>query len=184
MLLRSHVGRDSGNYVEKQLFSAKNYVYICSPIISPAYVKRLIVLLVDGGVKARIITSNDDTKDKYGDRTPKLLKNAVKQDRRLLGKSKNSTKPPLEFKLIKKDRINANLYIMDGMSAMAGSVNLTEDSMWNNLEYLLIGENAKEVGIMEHDFENLWSQYEGKEIVDEHLLEGGLWNKIKGGFDL
>lgn len=179
--MRSHIGRESGNHVEKQLFSAKNYVYICSPIISPAYVKRLLVQLVDTGIKACIITSDDNTKDKYGDKTPKLLKNGVKQDRRLFSKSKDPAKPQLEFKLVKRGRINTNLYIVDGMSAITGSANLTEDSMWNNLEHLLIAENAKEVKAMEHDFENLWSKYEGKEIADEHLLEGGLWNRIKDG---
>lgn len=181
-LLRSIVGKDSGSHIEKQLFSAKSYVHICSPLISPSYVKRLLVLLVDSGVRARIITSDDDAKDKYGDKTPKLLKNGVKSERKFLAKPREpSDKPPLEFKLIKRGHINACLYVVDGTYAVAGSSNLTEECMWNNLEYLLIAETSDEVSMLARDFETFWSEYSQGEIAKQHVVDGGLWNRIKDG---
>jgi hypothetical protein len=67
-LVRTHMGRGTGNYIEKQLFSAKNYVCVCSPFISPSYAKRLLQLL-DRGIKAKVITSDSENKDRNGDST-------------------------------------------------------------------------------------------------------------------
>lgn len=65
---------------------------------------------------------------------------------------------------------------------MAGSPNLTYSGLWNNIEHLVISENAYEAKMIENDYERLWTSYGGDMTVDEHVSAvGKIWNKLKEG---
>jgi hypothetical protein len=55
--LKIQVGRHAGAFIESQLFGAKESVRICSPWISPRYVRWLFSLAKDG-VSIRVITAD------------------------------------------------------------------------------------------------------------------------------
>lgn len=179
--MRTHIGRGAGNYIEKQLFFANQYVCVCSPYISPSYAKRLLQLL-NKGVKVRLITSDSENKDKDGNSTRDLLKDSVKQPRDFFGRQKKEwARPPLDYKIIKRDFIHAKMYVADGEAAIVGSCNLTYSGLWNNIEHLVIAENMQEARMIENDYERLWESYGGDVTVDEHVSAAGkIWNKIKG----
>lgn len=179
--MRTHVGSGAGNYIEKQLFSAKKYVCVCSPFISPSYAKRLLHLL-DVDIKVRVITSDSENKDKEGNTTRDLLKQAVKPPKDWLGRAKKDwVRPALDYKVIRRDFVHAKIYVVDGEIAMAGSPNLTYGGLWKNVEHLVITESVQEARMIESDYERLWSSYGGDVTVDEHVSAvGKIWNKIKG----
>ena len=181
-LVKTHIGRGAGNYIEKQLFYAKKYVCVCSPFISPLYAQRLLLLL-NTGAKVRVITSDSENKDRDGNTTRDLLKKAARPPRDLLGRTKKDwVRPALDYKVIKRDFIHAKIYVVDGELAMAGSPNLTYGGLWKNIEHLIITENAQEAKMIEDDYERLWAGYGGDMTVDEHVSTvGKIWNKIKGG---
>ena len=78
------------------------------------------------GAKVRVITSDSEKKDKEGNTTRDLLKQAVRQPKDLLGRTKKDwIRPALDYKVIKRDFIHAKIYVVDGELAMAGSPNLT-----------------------------------------------------------
>ena len=150
--------------------------------MSPSYAKRLLLLL-NMGAKVRVITSDSEKKDKEGNTTRDLLKQAVRQPKDLLGRTKKDwIRPALDYKVIKRDFIHAKIYVVDGELAMAGSPNLTYSGLWNNIEHLVISENAYEAKMIENDYERLWTSYGGDMTVDEHVSAvGKIWNKLKEG---
>jgi phosphatidylserine/phosphatidylglycerophosphate/cardiolipin synthase-like enzyme len=115
--------------------------------------------------------------------TPRdLLKEKVKQQKDFLGRQKKDwIRPSLDYKVIKRDFIHAKIYVIDGESAIVGSCNLTYGGLWNNIEHLVITENAQEAKMIESDYERLWAGYGGDMTVDEHLSAvDKIWNRIKG----
>lgn len=67
--MERHIGRGVGEFIERELFSAKNYVLISSPDISPDLGNKLFEM-VKGGVKARVLTSN--TRGANSDKTNRV----------------------------------------------------------------------------------------------------------------
>ena len=120
---------------------------------------------------------------KEGNTTRDLLKQAVKQPKDFLGRTKKDwIRPALDYKVIKRDFIHAKIYIVDGELGMAGSPNLTYSGLWNNIEHLMISENLQEARMIENDYEQLWASYGGDMTVDEHVSAvDKIWNRIKGG---
>ena len=179
--MRSHTGSGAGGVIESALFSAHNYVFVCSPWIGPSYIERLLNLL-GKGVKLRIITSDSNYKDKLGRNTRNLLKDAVKPEKNFLGRTKKDwTRPSLDYKVINADFIHAKMYLADGRHAIVGSANLTHSGLWRNIEHVMIAENINEVNMIERDYQKLWQSYGGDVTVDEHVsMAGQIWKAIKG----
>lgn len=178
--MKTHTGRGVGNILEKELFYATKYAFVCSPFISPSYAKRL-VQLVENGIQVRVITTDENYKDKNGDNTRIVFKDAVKPSTNFLGRTKKDwVRPPLDYKIIKRDFVHAKIYVVDGKVAMVGSPNLTYSGLWNNIEHLMFTHDSSEVRMIEDDYEKLWNSYGGNETVDEHVtIADQIWKKLR-----
>ena len=129
----------------------------------------------------RVITTDDGYKDKYGENTRNLLREAVKPERDFFRRTKKDwTRPSLDYKVIKRDFVHAKIYVVDGRIAMVGSANLTYSGLWNNIEHLLITQTQEEVEMIEGDFDKLWNSYGGNETIDEHVtIADQIWKKLR-----
>jgi len=156
--MERHIGRGVGEFIERELFSAKNYVLISSPDISPDLGNKLFEM-VKGGVKARVLTSN--TRGANSDKTNRAARELVKANMNVID-SNTWNPPPLEYKIVSTEEvamIHAKIYVIDGKCAIIGSANLTENSFWNFAEYIHITRDIDEIKEIESDFDKIWNLY-------------------------
>jgi phosphatidylserine/phosphatidylglycerophosphate/cardiolipin synthase-like enzyme len=161
--MERHIGRGVGKYIEKELFSAKNYVLVSSPDISPDLGEKLFEM-TKRGVKVRVLTSN--TRGADSDKTNQSAREFVKPKPHEVNSNAWSP-PPLEYKIVSTKEIaliHAKIYVIDGVCAIVGSANLTENSFWNFAEYIHITRNTDEVKEIEADFEKIWNLYHDIEL--------------------
>lgn len=126
-----------GIIIDEYIFSARNYVWICSPWISNFYAKKLSQLS-SKGVSIKVITMND-----------KRNKKAIS----ILGKSS------IELLTVKPKygTLHAKIYIIDGKYAICGSANLTDSGINNNIESLILFNEVQVIRDLEKDFMKIWN---------------------------
>jgi len=173
--MKTHVGRGAGAFIEPKLFTAERTAWVCSPWLSPPFAQRL-TSMAKKGVEVRVITSDDSINHD----SLKILRDAAKPERDLLGRVKKDWKPPsLDYLIIKTGKpeaaergilVHAKMYVVDSMYAVTGSANCTEAGFYHNLEHLLIFEAPEEVEQIEEDFATLWKLYreQGESVVKEY----------------
>ena len=163
------MGRGAGAFIEKELFSAKEYALICSPWITFDFAKK-IIRLVEKGTEVRVITSNSKAGDT--DKTLEWFRDYVRPEKDLLGRIKKDWSAPSNFgfKIIEEDFIHAKMYLVDGKYAVVGSANLTESGLWHNIEHVMYFTRPEEIEPLESDFEHLWEFYEENEIESESYV--------------
>ncbi len=137
------LGKEIGKHVESKLFSAKNYVLICTPSISYDFGEK-VLQMVEKGIKVKIITSNSGAGE-------------TNQVHQMVKEFLESSKT-LEYKIIDTKEIfnHAKIYVVDGEYAIIGSANFTRQSFWNNLESIVMFEDSNEVEKVESQFKKLW----------------------------
>ncbi|MDW7970749.1 MAG: phospholipase D-like domain-containing protein [Nitrososphaerota archaeon] len=126
-----------GSIIDEHIFSAKDYVWICSPWISNSYAKRLSQLS-NKGVSIKIITMDDE------------------RNREAISILDRSSIELLTIKL-KYGTLHAKIYIMDGKYAICGSANLTESGINNNIESIILFDEIQIIRELERDFMRLWN---------------------------
>ena len=63
MPVKTYTGRGAGVFIENQVLTAKEKIYVCSPCMSKKYAEKL-VQLAKSGVEVKIITSEaEENKD-------------------------------------------------------------------------------------------------------------------------
>lgn len=150
--METHIGKGVGKFIENELFSAKKYLLIASPVISFNLGKRIFEMLRNG-VNIRIITS-----EKAGEEAEKtnLLANELTKTKL------EERKGNLDYKIVSQKEValmHAKIFVIDGKCAIIGSANLSENSFWNFAEYILISREPEQIRIIENDFEKLWNTF-------------------------
>lgn len=159
-----HIGKGVGKYIEKELFSARDYVLIASPDISPSLGEKLFEM-TNHGIRVRVITSNTSGAD--SDKTNQYARDFVKPPKSYETDPTEWRPPPLEYKIVNTKEvslIHAKIYVIDGKCAIFGSANLTVNSFWNFAEYIHITRDPAEIKEIEGDFETLWNSYHDTEL--------------------
>lgn len=147
------VGKDVGKYIEKQLFSAENYVMICTPSISYDFGVKILEMVKDG-IKVKIIISNSGAGET--NQVHSMIKNFIK------------TNNSLEYKIIdtKDVFVHAKVFIVDGKYAVVGSANFTKASFWLNVESIVTFSEIDDIKNIEVQFNKLWNTYDSFEFKD------------------
>lgn len=163
--MKTYVGRGVGIHIEKLILSAKERLYVCCPFIGLKYAEK-IVKLAKSGVEVKVITSQAGNNKN----TIKFLLNALTPTTKFFGLVRDKTwKPPnLELIIAESQLINAKIYIVDNY-AITGSVNLTESSLWRNIEYAIIFDN-KEAKQIEKDYLALWDIYKSEKKGIQEII--------------
>lgn len=166
-MFRTHVGKNAGFFIERQIKQTERSIKLCSPFISPEYAK-ILTQLAKKGISVKLITSesrarnfNNNTNSSWSnDPSLDILRNANKSLADFFNADIRYLKnPPLEYRIVKYNFVHAKLYIVDSKYAVVGSANLTEYGMTKNVEHLIVTDNLEEVGQLEKDFEELWAQF-------------------------
>lgn len=166
VVLNTYVGRGTGDFIEKQIFSAEKYLLICSPWIDSIYAVRTISM-ARKNVQINIVTSNDKSKAEHK-KALEELREATKVPRGALGRRKKDYVPlPLNYRIIDAKFIHPRIYCADGRYAVVGSATLTQDGLWKNVGHVIIMNDPEEVQRIETDFERLWRFYSKEEIREE-----------------
>lgn len=151
--METHIGVGVGKYIEKELDSAKEYVWVSTPAVSLSLGKKLFEML-NRGIKIRILTSSSGAND--SDLTNQLARELMTPTE---GSDERWTPPPLEYKIASSKEIaliHAKLYVIDGKCAIIGSANLTENSFWNYAEYIWVLRETEHIAKVREDYEKLW----------------------------
>jgi len=186
VLMRTHVGRGAGAFIEPRLFTAEKFAWVCSPWISPSFAQRMVDL-AKKGVEVRIITSEvEENKEML-----KILKESVKPPKDFLGRVKKDwVRPSIDYLILRSEvdqpLVHAKIYVVDGEYAVTGSANCTESGFYHNIEHIIIFDSPEEVERIEEDFAVLWKLYMelGETAVKEYTepmpskLLGALLSKI------
>lgn len=163
-------GKEVGKYIGKKIFSAKNYVLICTPSISYDFGEK-ILQLIEKGIRVKIITSNSGAGET--DQVHKIMKKFLESNK------------ILEYKIIDTKEIfnHAKIYIVDGEYAVIGSANFTKESFWNNLESIVMFEESNEVEKVETQFNELWNSYKTTDFIctDKKNEIKKIFHRIKAG---
>ncbi len=173
--MKSHYGRGFDE-LWREFSSAEKYVWICSPWITPSNFKR-IMNISQKGPAVRIITSSDefnkeclDAMKEYAKKKPKNFQYMIIQ--RGKGESDDEEYAPGRL-------LHAKFYLKDDKVAMVGSLNFTETSMHDNIEYLITMEDPKDVLMVKKDFEDLWRYLECDPARGEMYPDSALRNAPK-----
>ncbi len=147
------VGKGVGKFIEKQLFSAENYVMICTPSISYDFGVKILKMVKDG-IKVKIIISNSGAGET--NQVHNMIKNFLKIN--------NS----LEYKIIdtKDVFVHAKAFIVDGKYAVIGSANFTKASFWLNVESIVTFSEIDDINNIINQFNKLWDTYDSFEFKD------------------
>ena len=153
--MQSHIGIGVGKYLENEFDSAKESLWIISPIITRKITEKIITI-ANKGVKIRILTNPRITSE--SEYANIFLKNFITDE-----KIHNPTKgTSIEQKIVNPNDIpmvHVKLYVVDQRKAIIGSVNLGEKHFWDYAEYLCIFDEPDIVEKAVSDFEKLWSDY-------------------------
>ena len=155
--METHVGIGVGKYIEKEIFSAKKYLLLVSPAISLSVGKRIFEI-AKKGIDTKILTSENGGVD--SEKTNQLalkliLSKNSSQDQELRNLS-------LDYKIVSRNEtklIHPKIYVVDGLCAIVGSANLTENGFENFAEFIQIFRDKIEIDRIERDFNKLWNQY-------------------------
>jgi HKD family nuclease len=172
------VGRSTGDFVEKQLFSAEKYLLICSPWIDSIYAVRA-VSMARKNVQILILTSNDKSNEQHK-KGLEELREAMKVPRTMIRRMKDHVPLPLNYRVINNKFIHPIMYCADGRYAVVGSAMLTQNDLWKNVEHLIIMNESDEVRKIETDFERLWRSYSKEEIREETSVAASdeFWKRL------
>lgn len=179
MVFTSYVGRGSGDFIEKQLFSAEKYLLICSPRIDSIYAVRAISM-ARNGVQIAILTSNEKAKEEHK-KALEELREAARVPRSMIGRRKKDYVPlPLNYRILDEKFIHPIMYCVDGRYAVVGSAMLTQNDLWKKVEHLIIMNEPEEVQKIETDFERLWRSYSKEETKEETSVAGSeeFWRRL------
>lgn len=138
--MRSYVDRRAGRYIHSKLKTAKKSVYICTPYIDQKYVDELI-MLANRQILVKLVSSS---KQAYFDLRDYLL---------------SSTIDYLYFKHLivpKTDFVHAKILVIDNCYAVDGSANLTKNGLWDQVNYIHVYEDPKEIQEVINAFEKIW----------------------------
>lgn len=155
--MRTYVGRNLGAFIELMIFSANKMLWICSPRISPKFARRLVEQ-ARKGVDVKVITSN------YGnEESVEIIKKSLKSDKidEVIAKS-DLLKPKLDYLILKGNnalRPQFRMYLVDGRHAIIGSFDLTESDLYENIGYVIILDDWRDVEKIMEDFLALWRLY-------------------------
>ena len=147
---KTHLGKNTGEILQKEILSAKESLLISSPGIS-LFIGEKILKKSQNGIKTRIITSENGGADSQ--ETNHLALETLK---------KNNGHKFLEYKIIKSQKtelIHPKIYIIDNKCAIVGSANLTKNGFYNYVEFIQIFRDAEEIKIIKNDFEKLWNLF-------------------------
>ena len=151
--MKTHIGIGVGEYIEKELFSAKYQILISTPYISSRIAKKLIELL-NKKIEIKIILSDTEIKD-------------YKESIELFKKNKTGK---LEIKIINThvvSLIHAKIFIIDNKVSITGSANLTEDSFQNDPEFIIIDDKKENTIQVKRDFMSLWNSYSNESTINQ-----------------
>ena len=138
--MKNYVDRRTGRYIHTRLQEAKSYVWVCSPYIDTKYVDILLDLAARG-IEVRLISSNRQTGF--------YLRNYLKEKSSLPGTFHSLV-------LTGSDFVHAKLYVIDDNYALDGSVNLTQNGLWNQPNYIHIHQLREEVAVVKDTFNRIW----------------------------
>lgn len=156
--METHIGVGVGQHIEKEIFSAKKYLLLVSPGISFSIGKKIFDI-AKKGITVKILTSEKGGSD--SEKTNQLAlelistKNSESQNNELRNLS-------LDYKIVSKNEtklVHPKIYVIDGLCAIVGSANLTENGFQNFVEYIQIFRDKTEVDKIEKDFDILWNQF-------------------------
>ncbi|MDC0154546.1 phospholipase D-like domain-containing protein [Nitrosopumilus sp.] len=148
--METHIGKNLGKIIQKEILSAKESLLISSPGIS-FFIGKKIFEKAQNGIKTKIITSEDGGSD-----SQETNKMALK----LL--NDNKIQQFLDYKIINSDiieLIHPKIYIVDNKCAIVGSANLTKNSFYNYVEFIQIFNNKKDIEIIKNDYNKLWKLF-------------------------
>lgn len=186
-MFRTHVGKNAGYVIERQVKQAQLSIKICSPYISPEYAK-ILAQLARKGICVKLIasearSSNLKTSNGSWSNGPALdiLRTANKSLADFFSADIRYLKnPALEYRIVKSNFVHAKIYIIDSRYAVVGSANLTEYGMTKNVEHLIVTDNIEEVRQLDKDFEELWAQFgEFGTVENSTSMLSDAWNGLK-----
>jgi phosphatidylserine/phosphatidylglycerophosphate/cardiolipin synthase-like enzyme len=156
--MRAYIGRSLGTFLELMIFSANKLLWVSSPSLSPKYAQKLVDLSKKG-VDIKVITSAYKNEEAVN-----IIKNSLKPERNARGEIRGDwVSPPLDYLILKKNSSiqKVKMYIVDGKQAIIGSLSLTEEELYNSIEYIVILDDPRDVEKMMDDFISLWKLYVG-----------------------
>ena len=145
--METHVGRNLGKFIEKEILSAKESLLISSPGIS-LFIGEKIFEQSQKGIKTKILTSENGGSDSH--ETNKLAL-------QLLRDKKNQQF--LDYKIVETQKIeiiHPKIYIIDNNCAIVGSANLTKNGFYNFVEFIQLFRNKEEIERIKEDYKKLW----------------------------
>lgn len=164
--MRTYVGRNLGTFIELMIFSANKLIWVCSPKISPKFASRLVDQ-ARKGVDVKVITSNYENQDSV-----EVIKRAFKPNKidEVITKA-DLLRPKLDYVILKGNaalRPKLRMYLIDGKFAIIGSLDLTESDLYENIGYVIILDDSRDVEKIMEDFIALWGLYLtlGDEMVE------------------
>lgn len=156
--METHIGVGVGQYIEKEILSAKKYLLLVSPGISLSIGKKIFDI-AKNEVAVKILTSEKGGSDSEKTNQLALELISTKNSESENGDLRNLS---LDYKIVSKDEtklIHPKIYVIDGLCAIVGSANLTENGFQNFVEYIQIFRDKSEVDKVEKDFYLLWNQF-------------------------
>lgn len=166
--MKTFVGTNAGDILLKKLFNSSKSVLICSPWISFEYAEK-INDLVEKGIDVKIILSGDEHDD-------------YKKTLKLFKEKKNKSNNKFNYKIAINKFVHAKIYVIDDEYGLTGSVNLTRNGLWDNVEHLVTCDEPDEVAQMKKDFFSIWELYEKYENDENKALNSSTWKKLKNKF--
>ena len=152
-MAETHIGKNLGSIIQKELLTVEKSLLISSPAISLSIGEKIFEI-VKKGIKVRVITS-----EKGGADSEKTNQLAIK----LLNVEKNEIfKNLLDYKIVEQNKarlIHPKIYVIDDKCAIVGSANLTENGFYNFVEFIQLFKEKDQVKIIKNDFEKLWKLY-------------------------
>ncbi len=170
--MQSHIGIGVGKYIEKEFDSAKESLWLVSPILTMSIANKIIAI-ANKGVKIRILTTpRTSPETEYANI---LIKKFIIDQNKLHPNSK----PAIEQKIADPKEVpmvHVKLYIIDQKLAIIGSANLGEKHFWEYAEYVCLFNEPTIVEKTISDFEQLWSSCSGYDLqVSENKV---IWKNI------
>ena len=145
--METHVGRNLGKFIEKEILSAKESLLISSPGISH-FIGEKIFEQCQKGIKTKILTSEDGGSDSQ--KTNKLAMQLLKD---------RNNQQFLEYKIVESQKIEVihpKIYIIDNDCAIVGSANLTKNGFYNFVEFIHLFRDEEEIKMIKNDYQKLW----------------------------
>ena len=149
----AYMGKNSGKYIEKQFFDAKQSAYVCSPWISKQFVEKM-VLMASKGIDIKIITQDV----RYNTDTTDLIRNHAFDS--LFQSQLTRAKKHFHYRIIPKSAagfIHVKQYIVDRNYAVTGSANFSKSGLWKNQESITIYRGMQNAQVIEEQFNRLWN---------------------------